>query len=540
MDKKLQEILDFINEGVIYQEASGKIKTWNQAAERIFGLSAEQAVGLTSVNHSWNLIHSDGTPCPGEEHPSMITLSTGRALKNQIRGITRQDGSVTWLSINTTPVIKPGDPKPLAVVISFQDVTEKVRSDLARQETERRYTTAARMAKMGHWTRDFSSGKAEWSPELFSIFGRDPALGAPDLKEFFEEYIHPEDRHDLQEKVQASLDSGEPFNFEYRIKRPDGGIRFIQSMGEVMDSNENEDSRLIGFLQDITGRKLLEKKLNQSMALLDNVYASLEEAVFVIDPATRHVISCNHAAEKMFGYSMDELIDRNTQFLHVSKKKYQEFGELLNDSLDARGEFHIEFEMRRKDGTVFHSDHTVKGVRDDAGRLVMHVSVVRDIDEQKKTLEELEKKSRELSSKALNLEELNIALKVMLEHRDREKRDLEQNFASSINSLILPYLDRIRKTKLNALQMEYLTILENGLREIVRPYVHRVSDQLMLLSPSETRVANYVKQGWDNKKIADLLNVSLRTVEFHRQNIRDKLGIKNRKINLKTYLSDIS
>jgi PAS domain S-box-containing protein len=540
MQKTLQDILDFINEGVVYQEANGKIKIWNKAAEKIFGLSAEQAVGLTSVNHPWNLINADGTHCPGEDHPSMITLTTGRALKDQIRGIKSQDGSVTWLSINTIPVFKQDDSKPSAVVISFQDVTKKVRSDQALLEEKKRYAAAARMAKLGHWIRDFSSDQAEWSPEMFSIFGRAPALGAPNQKEFFEEYIHPEDRDKLRENVQASLNSSEPFSFEYRIIRPDGQIRYIQSMGEAMGSGENEDSHLIGFLQDITKRKLLEQKLKSSKALLDNVYASLEEAVFVVDPETRYVISCNDAAEKMFGYSRDEMIGRNTRFLHVSNQKYQEFGKILNDSLDSNGVFHLEFKLRRKDGTHFHSDHTIKEVKDDNERLVIRVSVVRDISEHRKTLEELKKKSKELSTKALNLEELNIALKVMLEHRDREKMDLEESFASSINSLILPYLDRIRKTKLNALQMEYLAILENGLKEIVRPYIHRMSDQLMLLSPSETRVANYVKQGWDNKKIADMLNVSLRTVEFHRQNIRNKLGIKNRKINLRTYLSDIS
>jgi PAS domain S-box-containing protein len=537
MQEIRKNILECISEGVIYQLANGQIKLWNKAAERIFGLSAEEAIGNSSIKQHRDLIYEDGSPCPDNEHPAMITLETGRALSGEIRGSRQPDGSVTWLSINTNPVIKPGNAKPSAVVISFQDVTGKIDAEHASQQSDRRYSAAAQMAKLGYWARNFSDEKAVWSPELFKIFGLDPALGAPTNEEFFNGLVHPEDRANFTESVQNSLASGEPLNCEYRIIRPDGKLRFVHSVAEAQMGLDGTFSLLFGFLQDITSQKLLELEISRSKTFLENVYASLEEAVFVVDPETSKIISCNTAAENVFGYRKEEMIGRNTQFLHLSKKHNQEFGKGLLEALDKEGIFRTEFKLRRKDGTVFSSDHTVKEIRDENGLRIMFVSVVRDISYQKQIVRQLKQKSKELSAKALNLEELNVALKVMLEYRDQEKRSLEENFALSINSLILPYLDRIKKTKLSVLQEEYINVLEQSLKDISKPYVHRISDKLMLLSPSETKVANYVKQGCGNKEIAALLGVSDRTIEFHRDNIRKKLGIKGRKINLRTYLS---
>jgi len=241
----------------------------------------------------------------------------------------------------------------------------------------------------------------------------------------------------------------------------------------------------------------------------------------------------------MFGYSKKEMIGRNTEFLHVNKKMYKEFGKTLVPTLETEGIFRKEFKLRKKNGTVFPTDHTVKIIKDDTGHRIMDISVVRDITYQKNTMKELKDKEETLKAKNIRLGELNTALKVLLEQRDQEKKILEENFSESINSMIIPYLDRIRKTDPSSLQEEYINVLESNLREIIKPYMHRISGKMMQLSPSETRIVSYVKQGYNNKEIASILNISLRTVESHRDNIRKKLGIKNRKINLKTYLSNI-
>jgi DNA-binding CsgD family transcriptional regulator len=85
-------------------------------------------------------------------------------------------------------------------------------------------------------------------------------------------------------------------------------------------------------------------------------------------------------------------------------------------------------------------------------------------------------------------------------------------------------------------QKTYVAILETNLEEIISPFLNRVSVRLLNLTPTETQVANFVKQGKTTKEIADIMGLSPRTIESHRENIRNKIGIKNKKSNLRTHL----
>ncbi len=338
----------------------------------------------------------------------------------------------------------------------------------------------------------------------------------------------------LEERARTGRFRGE---LNYRKK---DGTKFPGEVSSTIFKDAEGKAFTSMIIRDETARRRLDQEIRRVKALLEKVYSSLEEAIFIVDPSTRFIVSCNDAAEKIFGYKKKEMLGKNTEFIHVDKASYQEFGEKMLPILNSKGVFQTEFNMRKKDGTVFPTEHTVKKVDDESGLPVINVSVVRDISSQRMVTEKLQQKQEELQAKAERLTEMNIALKVFLEQRDQEKKSLEDQVSESINGLIIPYLNKIRASNLNKLQMEYIHILESNLKEIVKPFNHRLSGKLMHLSPSETRVANYVKQGYRIKEIAAKLNISMRTVEFHRDNIRKKLGLKNKKINLKTYLSSFN
>ncbi|MBC8391343.1 MAG: helix-turn-helix transcriptional regulator, partial [Deltaproteobacteria bacterium] len=102
--------------------------------------------------------------------------------------------------------------------------------------------------------------------------------------------------------------------------------------------------------------------------------------------------------------------------------------------------------------------------------------------------------------------------------------------------VVLAYLKKVEGSRLDERRRSMVSILESNLKEIVSPVLSRVSISLLNLSPTETQVANFVKQGQTTKEIADFLGLSPRTIESHRENIRKKLGIKNKKSNLRTHL----
>ena len=116
-------------EGVVCQSASGEITAVNPAAERIQGRSARQMLGLTSDSPHWEAIHADGTPFPGTDHPSMMTLRTGEPYSNVIMGIRKPDGTRTWISVNSQPLMSAGNSRPSAVITTFHDISAQIRAE---------------------------------------------------------------------------------------------------------------------------------------------------------------------------------------------------------------------------------------------------------------------------------------------------------------------------------------------------------------------------------------------------------------------------
>jgi DNA-binding CsgD family transcriptional regulator len=131
-------------------------------------------------------------------------------------------------------------------------------------------------------------------------------------------------------------------------------------------------------------------------------------------------------------------------------------------------------------------------------------------------------------------------LKVLLKQREKDKSEIEDKILMNIEKLIMPDLERLEDSGLNERQKAYANILKSNLEKIASPFAREVSSRMLKLTPAEIQVASFVKQGKRTKEIADLLNLSPKTIEAHRKNIRKKLGIRNKKANLRSYLMKIA
>jgi DNA-binding CsgD family transcriptional regulator len=148
-------------------------------------------------------------------------------------------------------------------------------------------------------------------------------------------------------------------------------------------------------------------------------------------------------------------------------------------------------------------------------------------------------KTAELKDQAIHLQEANAALKVLLKQREADRIELEEKVLLNVNQLIVPYLEKIKRRRLDAKHKAYVDILESNLNEIVSPFARSLSNKFLRLSPTELEVSNLIQQGKNTKDIAEIMNLAESTIDFHRNNIREKLGVKNKKISLKTYLSSL-
>ncbi len=136
--------------------------------------------------------------------------------------------------------------------------------------------------------------------------------------------------------------------------------------------------------KEIIERAKTENACKETNRLLEGTFLSIKELVMVVDPNTRNIISCNKAVEDTFGYKIDEVVGRNSEFLYVNREMYESFGKKLYAALDDSGVFHTEFRMKRKDGNIIATEHTVNEMKTDEGERYAVVSVIRDITDYKK------------------------------------------------------------------------------------------------------------------------------------------------------------
>jgi DNA-binding NarL/FixJ family response regulator len=164
--------------------------------------------------------------------------------------------------------------------------------------------------------------------------------------------------------------------------------------------------------------------------------------------------------------------------------------------------------------------------------------------------EELENKVREKTADLLKinedlkmqqkeLKELNTTLSVLLRTLEQEKEAVETRMVENVTRCVIPYIERIKKGRLNESQKIDIDIAERNIREVVSPFINRISSPLLNLSQSEIQVANLIKQGMSTKEIASTMNLSVNTIMTHRAHIREKLNLKSKKESLYTHLASI-
>jgi serine/threonine-protein kinase len=133
--ERYRSVIAAMQEGIVLLDADGSIRECNAAAERILGLSAAQLMGRTPQDPRWRAVHEDGSPFPGELHPPMVTLRTGRPCTDVVMGIHKLDGTLTWITVNAQPLFQADHQTLAGVVASFEDITDRRRTEEALRQT---------------------------------------------------------------------------------------------------------------------------------------------------------------------------------------------------------------------------------------------------------------------------------------------------------------------------------------------------------------------------------------------------------------------
>lgn len=303
---------------------------------------------------------------------------------------------------------------------------------------------------------------------------------------------------------------------------------------QLKDQLTKMRERIAELEESAVEQKRVQATLIESQERFKSIFEKSEEAICLIDDQG-HYRMVNDAMSRLTGISRQDLIG-----VHYSTFLDRETHEMMED-----------YWLRRKRGEPMPSVYQFKLIRQDGetrivenvptvlnrdGKPPLTVAMLRDITERKKTEEALRERESELLLQKSRLEEANTALKVLLERRELDKSELQENLLSNVKQLILPCLEKLKSTQLEGYQTTLVSTLESHLMEIVSPFVTKLSSRLLNLTPTQIQVANLIKDGKTSKEIASLLNLSENTILSYRYRIRSKLGMKNTKTNLRSYL----
>lgn len=302
----------------------------------------------------------------------------------------------------------------------------------------------------------------------------------------------------------------------------------------------NEAGALDGIVEivtDITERRRAEEALRQSEQQYRELFENANDIIFILD-FEGIILSGNAAAAKTYGYEPEHLKGMNIADL-LHREDLSMVNELLqNKSDDIKLQTPHEFRTHTKDGETVWLEVNTRIMKENGRNVSIH-GIARNITERKRMEEDLKKRERELSEKSRNLEDANTALKVLLKRREEDKIELEEKVLCNMRELILPYIDNLKLSLLDSRQLNQLAIIEGHVNEIISPFLRSLFSKYPNLTPMEIKIVNFTKEGRTAKEIAELLHISARTVEVHRDNIRNKIGLRSRKVNLRSYLLSI-
>ncbi len=334
-----------------------------------------------------------------------------------------------------------------------------------------------------------------------------------------------------------------------------------------------EKSRLYANVRhELAEREKAEEVLRESENRYRTFLESSPDPIVVYD-MKGEASYVNPAFELTFKLSREELLGKQIDF--VPKENWPETREAIERMLTGQ-KIHL-FETRRqtKDGKILDVQLSSTLYQGSDGKPLGNIVILRDITARKRAEEELDKyrgdleelvsertaelaesnlkleqeieerkrvekalrrREKELQAQSDHLAEVNTALRVLLKQREDDKKELGENVLKNVEELVTPYVQRIANGKMDSQQRILIGVVEANLHSIISPFIDKLTSGLVKLTPVEIKVASLVKAGNTNKEIADILLVSKNTVLFHRHNIRSKLAIKNKKINLRSHL----
>jgi len=296
------------HQGIIVQDAGGRVTHANPAATRILGLSLDQLQGRCSRDPRWRAVREDGSPFPGEAHPALAALRTGEPVENRVMGVFNPElGRTVWLEVSAVPVFHPGERAPFQVVSTFLDITARKEAQDALAASEAKFSTAFHASPDSVNLNRLADGVYVAVNEGFTrMTGYRPedVLGRSSLPDGLGIWVDPADRERLLEGLRRD---GLVQGLEAPFRRKDGSVL----TGLMSASLVPVDGQpcVLTITRDITERARAEEERREAHQFNQQIIHGAQEGIIVYGADLRYRI-WNPYMEALTGIPASEVLGR--------------------------------------------------------------------------------------------------------------------------------------------------------------------------------------------------------------------------------------
>lgn len=391
-------VVPVLNEGrdrYTYMAAAGA------EAEQVVGESLAANIGMCgwALQNERSLLYGESTPFwmdektvweEGQQSAVLVPLFGRKKIIGGVSALGKQGGgSFTQHDLDLLTMFANQVSTAIENAFLFQQVSKEIEERKqvggALRQSEADLKEAQNIARLGRWELNLANNNLQWSDTIFKLFEIDQAqFGA--TYEAFLQAIHPDDREMVNKAYADSLKKKQPYEIVHRLLMKDGRVKWVTEMCRTDYNLQGQAIRSVGIVQEITERKQAEEAVRKSRETLEKTFRSLDSALFILDNSNPPVVTeCNPAATAIFGYEKEEILGRTTEFLHEDKKTLSEFQMKNYAAIKEQGFLSsFEFRMKRRNGEIFPTEHSVFPLLDDLGNRSGWVSVVKDITQRRR------------------------------------------------------------------------------------------------------------------------------------------------------------
>ena len=437
--------------------------------------------------------------------------------------IVTKEGHIRWVVESVTITSFKGKP---AILGNSMDITARKMAEGKLRESENFYRTLfettgtatmilendmtvslvnSEFVKMTGYRKEDWEGKKKWTEMVAEE-------DIPKMKKF----------HKLRRIDPTAV----PRNYEFKLVDSRKHLKDILITVNLIPGTDKSICSDI----DLTELKNAERKLKES----ENLYRAIFETtgtttVIIENDMTMSLI--NSEFEKLTGYHKEDWEGKRKWTDLVADKddlkrmkNYHRLRRKNPDSVPRNYEYRM-IDSRGRIRNIFLTVDMIPGTS-------KSVASFTDITEIRAAEEDVKRKSQKL-------EDLNTTLTVLLNKRAEDLAEIEHKILSNVKELVVPHIETMKNSKIDAKCMSYIHLIESNLRDIVAPFTNKLSSQYGNLTPKEIQIANFIKEGKTSKEIAQILNLSKSAIDVHRYRLRRKVGLNRRKTNLRNHLTTI-